>query len=254
MIICFDIGNTNTVIGVFDGKNLVAEFRLKSDQNRTSDEYAAYLIALLKQKLPAGARITSSIISSVVPPLTPLLSKVAKESLGLDSLIVGPGTKTGLAVKLGEPGSVGADRIVNAVAARELYGVPALIVDFGTATSFDYVNQDGAYEGGAIAPGVGIAMDALVRNTAKLPRVEIKWPDTVIGKNTTAAMQSGTVVGYLALVDGLIARMEAEAGKFKHILATGGLGNLFAKHSTKIMAYDPQLTLKGLQIIAALNS
>lgn len=253
MLLCFDIGNTNIVVGCFDGEQLVAEVRLMTVRERTVDEYAAHLLSILERRIGTSIPVDTCIISSVVPPLTPIIAGVVRQHFKIEALIVGPGIRSGLSIKVSDPLSVGADRIVNAVAVRELYGTPALVVDFGTATSFDYVNAQGVYEGGAIAPGIGIALDSLVRNTAKLPRIEVAWPDSVLGKNTISAMQSGTVVGYLELVDGLIERFERELGVIPHIVATGGLGELFTKHSRKIKNYDPHLTLRGLRIIARLN-
>lgn len=253
MLLAFDIGNTNIVVGCFEGKNLKYEFRLKTTTGRTVDEYVSIVLTLLNQKFPNGIKVSGSIISSVVPPVTPDIVAVVKQIFGVDSLVVGPGVKTGLPIKLPEPSAVGADRVVNAVAAKELYGTPALIVDFGTATSFDYVSQSGTYEGGVIAPGLAVAADSLVQNTAKLPRIELKWPATVIGKGTVSAMQSGTVIGYVCMVEGLIRRIVEEVGPIPHIIGTGGLGRLICEHTNLITAFDPDLTLKGLTIINELN-
>lgn len=253
MLLAFDIGNTNIVVGGFDGEKLLFELRLKTDQGRTIDEYAVMLLSLIERRLGSNPKFDGCIVSSVVPPLTPDICRMAKVHFGLEAMIVGPGIKTGLSIKTADPGAVGADRIVNAVAAKELYGLPAIAVDFGTATSFDYVSAGGAYEGGVIAPGAVVAMESLVRNTAKLPRIELVWPKSVIGKGTVAAMQAGTVVGYVCMVDGLIQRMIQEVGPVEHVVATGGLGKLFAAHSSCIKSYDPHLTLTGLRIIAGMN-
>jgi type III pantothenate kinase len=255
MLLCFDIGNTNTVIGCFEADVLKAEIRISSSRERTSDEYSSLVLTLLNQKvqiLPES--VSAAIISSVVPPLTPVFSKLIEDLFKVTPLIVGTGIKTGISIRVAEPTSVGADRIVNALAARELFGSPALVVDFGTATSFDYVSDKGEYEGGAIAPGIQLSLDALARNTAKLPRIEIAWPKMVVGKNTISAMQSGTVVGYMCMVDGLIERFEKEVGPIKHVIATGGLGRLFTEHSAKIHRYEAHLTLMGLRLIAVLNT
>ncbi|MCB0334008.1 MAG: type III pantothenate kinase, partial [Bdellovibrionales bacterium] len=193
------------------------------------------------------------IISSVVPPITPDLVRLCKGALGLEPLLVGPGIKTGLSIRTEDPSAVGADRVVNAVAARTLYGAPALVIDFGTATSFDVVSSEGAYEGGIIAPGVKISLDALVEHTAKLPRIELSWPEQVVGKGTVRAMRSGAVLGYSCLVDGLITKIEEEVGPIEHIIATGGIGRLFAEHSSRISQYEPHLTLQGLRILAEMN-
>ncbi len=254
MLLCFDVGNTNTVIGCFDGEALKGEIRISTSRERTIDEYSSLVLTLLTQKVQAKpTAFNAAIISSVVPPLTPVFTTMVEDLFGIKPLIVGPGIKTGLAMRVSEPASVGADRIVNSVAVRELFGAPALVVDFGTATSFDYVNKSGEYEGGAIAPGIHVSLDSLARNTAKLPRIEVAWPKTIVGKNTIAAMQSGTVVGYLCMVEGLIARFEEEIGEIKHVVATGGLGGLFTEHSKRISRYEPNLTLHGLRLIAQLN-
>jgi type III pantothenate kinase len=254
-LVCFDIGNTNIVIGCFENQKLLGEVRISSSRERTVDEYSALTLSLLAHRLKGGEKkIDSAIISSVVPPLTPVFVRVVEELFSVVPRIVGTGIKTGIALKVQEPVSVGADRIVNAVAARELFGTPALVVDFGTATSFDFVNAKGEYEGGAIAPGPQLALDSLARNTAKLPRIEMAWPTAMVGKNTVTAMQIGSVVGYLCMVDGLIERIEQEVGAMKHIIATGGLGRLFSEHSKKLTTYHPTLTLEGLRIIANNNS
>ena len=254
MLLAFDIGNTNIVVGCFEGQKLLFEFRLKTEAGRTIDEYEAILFSLFDRKLAKGYTISRCIISSVVPPVTPDIVSLVRAVLKIEPLVVGPGIKTGISIKSTDPAAVGADRIVNSVAGRELFGSPVLIVDFGTATSFDYVNAQGDYEGGIIAPGLNVALDSLVRNTAKLPRIELSWPKTVIGKNTVGAMQSGAVIGYVAMVDGLIDRVLEEVGPINHLVATGGLGSLITKHSARVTEYEPHLTLHGMRIIASLNS
>jgi type III pantothenate kinase len=254
MLLAVDIGNTNIVVGCFNGEELAFVFRLKTDPDRTVDEYAASLFSLFERKLGAGYAFGQCIISSVVPPLTQDIASLVEGMFGLQPLIVGPGIKTGLRINLPDPSAVGADRVVNAIAARELYGTPALVIDFGTATSFDYIDKDGSYQGGIIAPGVRGSLDSLVSHTAKLPRIELAWPDRVIGKSTVGAMQSGSVVGYVCMVDGLIARIREEVGELSHIITTGGLGELFSERCTSgISAYAPDLTMHGLRIIAELN-
>lgn len=253
MLLTFDIGNTNIVVGGFKDSALLFEFRLKTDPQRTVDEYAALLDMLLRQKIGEKLSFSGAVICSVVPPVTPEIARLIEERYAIKPLVIGPGTKTGISIKLAEPAAVGADRVVNAVAAKELFGTPALVVDFGTATSFDLVSVAGNYEGGIIAPGVLTALDALVRNTAKLPRIELAWPKSFIGKNTVQAMQVGAVSGYLAMVDGLIDGIVSEVGPIPHIVATGGLGKLFTEHSRRIKHYDPHLTLRGMVRIAALN-
>lgn len=253
MLLTFDIGNTNIVVGGFRREELVFEFRLKTDPGRTIDEYAALLYSLLDRQAAEHKQPRGCVISSVVPPITPDIVRLVKERFGIEPLVVGPGVKTGLSIKTTDPAAVGSDRVVNAVAAKELFGTPALVVDFGTATSFDLVSKEGNYEGGIIAPGPNTALEALVRNTAKLPRIEMLWPKSVIGKNTVSAMQAGVVVGYACLVDGLIDRIVDEVGPIEHIIATGGLGRLFSEHSKRIRSFEPHLTLTGLRVIARLN-
>jgi len=253
MLLAFDIGNTNIVVGGFKGTTLLGEFRLKTDHGRTIDEYEAILLTLFRQHLGENFSVDAAIICSVVPPITPEIVRVVEERLHVKAHVIGPGTKTGLPIKIAEPTSLGADRVVNAVAAKTLFGCPALVVDFGTATSFDYVGPKGAFEGGVIAPGVLTSLEGLVRNTAKLPRIELTWPSSLIGKSTVAAMQVGSVMGYHYLIDGLIGGIIEEVGEIPHIVATGGLGGIFTQHSKRIKAYDPQLTLKGMRLIAAQN-
>lgn len=253
MLLVFDIGNTNIVVGVFKGQELVAEFRLKSDPRRTVDEHRALITTLLREKISAESKISSCIVSSVVPTITPLISAYVSDQFNITPLIVGPGIKTGMPIKITEPSSVGADRIVNAVAAKVKHGAPVLVVDFGTATSFDYVSKEGCYEGGIIAPGLLVSLESLVRSTAKLPLIELLWPKTVIGKSTVSAMQSGTVMGYVCMVDGLINLIAEEVGMMPKVLATGGLGRLITEHSKKIEHYERDLTLHGLRLIAEMN-
>jgi len=253
MLLAFDIGNTNIVVGCFDKDKLLFEWRLKTDLERTVDEYSAILSSLLAQDIGRDVVFDSAIISSVVPPMTSDIVRVVKSTFKVSPLIVGPGVKTGLQIKTVDPSVVGADRVVNAVAVRALYGTPALVIDFGTATSFDVVSESGSYEGGIIAPGVKISIDALVERTAKLPRIEIAWPDSVLGKTTVRAMQSGSVIGYACMVDGLVAELEREVGKFKFIVATGGIGKLFSEHCKLIQHFEPNLTLQGLRILAEIN-
>ncbi|MCB0353902.1 MAG: type III pantothenate kinase [Bdellovibrionales bacterium] len=253
MLLTFDVGNTNIVVGCFDRGDLKSVFRLKTDLERTVDEYSALLLSLLHQRLGSDVEFSQAIISSVVPPITPDLCRLVRETFGLEPLVVGPGIKTGIAIKTADPAAVGSDRVVNAIAARARFGCPAIVIDFGTATSFDVLSTKGEYEGGIIAPGVKISLDALVKNTAKLPRIELTWPSSVIGKSTISAMQVGTVVGYLCLVEGLVTRLLHEVGETATVIATGGMGRLFAEHSSLIHHYEPNLTLFGLLEIAQQN-
>lgn len=253
MLLAIDIGNTNIVVGGFTGEELLFEYRLKTDTGKTIDEYAVLLLSLLQQRFSAGYQFSSCVICSVVPPMTPDIVQLVRSRFSLEPLVVGPGIRSGIKIRTPDPSSVGADRVVNALAARERYGAPAIVVDFGTATTFDIVSAEGNYEGGVIAPGAAVAMEALVRQTAKLPRIELSWPTQVVGKTTVTAMQSGTVLGYACLVDGLIERIADEVGEPKVVVATGGLGKLFAEHCARILQYDPHLTLHGMRLIAEAN-
>lgn len=254
MLLTIDIGNSNIVIGCFSKTELLHVFRLRTDLERTADEYEALLFSLLRAKFGAELSFTRCIIASVVPPITADIVRLVKDAFSLTPLIVGPGIKTGMSLKVIEPAAVGADRVVNAVAAKHLYGSPAMVVDFGTATSIDYINEAGEYEGGAIIPGAKISLEALTQHTAKLPKIELEWPQKVIGKSTVLAMQSGAVVGYLCLIDGLLKKMQKETGVVKHKIATGGLGAVFVERSDELSVYAPTLTLSGLRIIADLNA
>ncbi|MBX7144983.1 MAG: type III pantothenate kinase [Oligoflexia bacterium] len=253
MLLAFDIGNSHIVVGGFDGQKLAFEFKLDSRVGRTADEYAAILLPLLEHEKRPINTFTHAIIASVVPAMTVRVQELVRKYFRSEALVVGPGLKTGLVIRATDPASVGADRVVNAVAAKALFGGPCLVVDFGTATSFDLINAQGEYEGGVIAPGPMASLESLVQHTAKLPRIDLMWPKTIIGKTTQAAMQSGVVVGYTALVDGLIERIRAEVGELKYVLATGPDGKLFCEHSAQVQQFIPDLTLQGLRIIAELN-
>ncbi len=253
MLLVIDIGNTNVVVGCFNGTELATELRLKTDPGRTVDEYAAILVASLEAKLGKRPVFDACVVSSVVPPVTSEILRLVRERFKLEPLLVGPGIKTGIGIKTAEPHAVGADRVVNCAAAKVLHGAPALIIDFGTATTIDYLSAEGNYEGGIIAPGPVIAAESLFERTAKLPRVELSWPASVIGKTTVSQMQAGVVRGYACLIDGLLDAMVAEIGTAVTVIATGGLGRLYAEHSTRIKHYDPHLTLQGMRIIHELN-
>ncbi len=254
MLLAIDIGNTNIVIGCFLGDELKEVVRLKTVRERTIDEYGAFILPLLERRFGENLKIDRAIVSSVVPPLTGDIEALLARELRVKPIIVGPGIKTGLSIKAKDPGAVGADRVVNAVAAKELHGFPSIVIDFGTATSFDVIGASGDYEGGVIAPGIQISLDALVSNTAKLPRIQIEWPTALIGKNTEEAMLSGLVFGYHSLVDGLVERLVSELGSVESVIATGGSGKLFSEKSKVINSYEPNLTLLGLQIIDRLNT
>jgi|1048.fasta_scaffold50661_2 type III pantothenate kinase len=254
MLMAVDIGNSSIVLGVFAGEKLLNQFRLQTDLGRTEDEYGATIDALLRYGLGGQYSFSRAIICSVVPPLTPILQKFFSERLGVPSLVVGPGMKTGISIHIDDPRSVGADRIVNALAVKTLYGTPAVVIDFGTAISFDYIAADGSYQGSVIAPGIETSVTALVERAAKLPMIELSWPSSIIGKNTVAAMQSGSVVGSVSLVDGMIDFIESEKGKLNHIVATGAAeGELISKHSKRIKLFNSALTLQGIRLLSQIN-
>ncbi|MCB0319741.1 MAG: type III pantothenate kinase [Bdellovibrionales bacterium] len=253
MLLAFDIGNTNIVVGCFEGKMLRETIRLKTVRDRTIDEYAAIIFPLLERKLGSLSNVSRAIISSVVPPVVGDIEKLLRKELGIVPTIVGPGIRTGLAIRAKEPAAVGADRVVNAVAAKQLYPLPCVVIDFGTATSFDVINSKGEYEGGIIAPGIHISLDALVSRTAKLPRIQIEWPEAALGRDTESAMRSGVVLGYKCMVDGLVDNLEREVGALASVVATGGSGRLFAEQSLRIRDYEPNLTLLGLRFLDELN-
>jgi type III pantothenate kinase len=249
MLLAIDVGNTHTVIGVYEGERLVRHWRVLSDAGRTSDEYGVLLLNLYRASdLPLADR-TDIIVCSVVPPMTTVFEAVCRDYFRTEPLVVGPGVKTGMPILYDNPKEVGADRIVNAVAAYERYRDVCIVVDFGTATTFDCVSGRGEYLGGVIAPGLGIALDALVTRTAKLPRVELVCPPKVVGKNTVHAIQAGIVYGYVSLVDGLVARVRDEIGSTARVIATGGFATMLAPESSTIEAVDEFLTLEGLRLI-----
>ncbi len=253
LIFVFDVGNTNTVLGVYEGDELKYHWRVETHRNRTEDELGMIIKSLFDNSGLSFSQIDGIIISSVVPPIMFALERMCKKYFRVNPLVVGPGIKTGLNIKYENPREVGADRIVNAVAAIHEYGSPLIIVDFGTATTYCYVNEQRQYMGGAIAPGIGISTEALYSKAAKLPRIEIARPEGVIGKNTVAAMQAGIVYGYVGQVEGIVKRMIAQSDKKPTVIATGGLSNLIAQESNVVDIVDPFLTLKGLQLIYKRN-
>lgn len=247
MLLAIDAGNTNVVFALFDGAKVLQSWRCKTDAGRTADEYASWLYPLFESAGLSFAKISSAIIGSVVPDANFNLRRLCEKNFNCPVIMVGPEivSKT-LEIKLSKPEEVGADRIVNAVAVKTHYSSPAIVVDFGTATTFDVVDADGAYCGGVIAPGVNLSMSALHQAAAKLPRVGIKKPETVIGRDTVGAMQSGIYWGYISMIEGMIARISREIGVKPVVIATGGLAPLFADGTDKIETIDEDLTLKGL--------
>ncbi|MGM7684103.1 type III pantothenate kinase [Cytobacillus sp. Hm23] len=253
MIFVLDVGNTNTVLGVYEQNELKYHWRIETSRNKTEDEYGMIIKALFKHVDLDFSNIDGIIISSVVPPIMFALERMCHKYFNINPLIVGPGIKTGLNIKIDNPREVGADRIVNAVAGMHLYGSPLIIVDFGTATTYCYINEQKQYMGGAIAPGIAISTEALYSKAAKLPRIEIAHTDHVIGKNTVSAMQSGILYGYVGQVEGIVKKIKAQANVLPTVIATGGLASLIADESTVIDVVDPFLTLKGLQLIYQKN-
>src|ERR1700721_1733816 len=249
MLLALDVGNSNTVLGVFRDKKLVANWRLTTARDRTIDEYGIQTRDLFTVAKLKPDEIGGVIISSVVPPLNGTLAGMAERYFGRKALFVEPGVKTGMAVLVDNPLEVGADRIVNGVAAFAEYGGPCIVVDFGTAITFDAISERGEYLGGVIAPGLGIASEALFSRAARLPRVEIKDPGKVIGTNTVTHMQAGLYYGAVDMVDGMLARMKAELRAEMTVVATGGQARLVAKGSKQIQETDEFLTLTGLRLI-----
>ena len=254
MLLAIDVGNSNTVCGVFRGEQLIASWRVSTDANRMPDEWAVLFLSLLAERGLRREDIDGAILGSVVPPVTEVLEAFARQYLRVETLTVGPGIKSGVRILFENPKEVGADRIVNALATYRTYGGPAIVVDFGTATTFDAVSEHGEYLGGAIAPGIGISTDALFRATAKLPRVQLVRPAHAIGRTTVESMQSGILFGYVGLVEGLIGRFRERLGQKAKVIATGGLAKVIARETRDIDVVDPDLTLTGLRMIYELNT
>jgi type III pantothenate kinase len=255
VILVLDAGNTQIFLGVYKGEELLADCRLTTERQRTADEYGLLLLNFFANRNLAAGEVEAVVLSSVVPPLTPVLAEMARRYFNCEPLVVGPGIRTGLSIRYENPREVGADRVANAVAAVRLYGTPVIIVDFGTATTLCAVNAEAEYLGGIIVPGIGISAEALFQYAAKLPRVELQRPPQVIGKNPVTSVQSGLVYGYTDLVDGLIRRMIAEmdAGQ-PRVVATGGYCRLIGNESQMIQVINPVLTLEGLRFIYQLNT
>jgi type III pantothenate kinase len=253
MLLTIDIGNTNLTLGLYDGETLGPRWRLATDHERMPDEYGLQFDGLLSHSSRKAADLTGICLASVVPPLTGKVVQACRQYLGQDPLVVDTGVRTGVRIRYEDPRAVGADRIADAAAVQKLYGGPACVVDFGTATTFDAISGEGDYLGGAIAPGIGIAAEALFLRTAKLPRVDLQRPPAVVGRNTVHAMQSGLLFGYVSLVEGMVARFRQELGRETKVIATGGLAEIIAAETEVIQIIAPWLTLDGLRIIWGLN-
>lgn len=253
MLLTIDIGNTNLTLGLYEGETLGAHWRLATDHNRMPDEYGLQFLGVLQNAGKTLNDITGISLASVVPPLTGRVIQACREYLKQEPLVVDAGVKTGIKVRYEDPKAVGADRICDAVAVMKLYGGPACVVDFGTATTFNAVTKDGEYLGGAITAGINLAAEALFTRAAKLPRIDLQVPPSVIGRNTTHAMQSGLLFGYVSMVEGMVARFRAELGNDMKVIATGGLAEVVAKETKVINVISPWLTLEGLRFIWELN-
>ena len=253
MLLVIDVGNTNMVLGVYKDTELLDHWRISTDRQRTTDEYGVLIRELFYLNDLRADDINAIIISSVVPPVVPTLERMCQRYFGLSPLLIGPGVKTGMAIRYDNPREVGADRIVNAVAAYEKYGGPVIIVDFGTATTFCAVDAKGVYLGGSICPGIGISTEALVQRTAKLPRIELKRTGSVICRNTIESMQAGVFYGFVGQVEGIVSRMRRELDMSARVVATGGLAVVIAPATKAIDVVEPMLTLEGLRIIYERN-
>jgi len=256
MLLAIDAGNTNTVFGIYDGEKLVADWRMATVHTKMADEWAAELIVLAHNRGLELSDIDAAICSSVVPPMTTSLREMAEDYLHTRLMLVEPGIKTGVRVNVDNPREVGSDRVVNSLAAHVKYGGPAIVIDFGTATSFDVVSDEGEYIGGALAPGLSIASDALFRFTAQLRRIELVPPKSAIGRNTVTAMQSGIVLGYASLVEGMVVRIKRDMGAMGErakVIGTGGLARVIATSTDCMNIIDNTLTLDGLRLIYELN-
>jgi len=253
MLLTLDLGNTNLTIGLYDGETLTRHWRLSTDAVRMPDEYGLQLLGLLQNAGRTPADLEGAALSSVVPPLTGRLSQACREYLQQEPLVVDTGVKTGIRIRYEDPKAVGADRVCDAVAVLHLYGGPACIIDFGTATTFNALTKSGDYLGGAITAGVNLAAEALFARAAKLPRIDLQRPPSVIGRNTVHAMQSGLLYGYVSMVEGMVGRFRAELGAEMKVVATGGLAELVSQETKVIDVLAPWLTLDGLRMIWEMN-
>ena len=253
MLLTIDVGNTNLTLGLYDGNKLGRHWRLATDLARMPDEYGLQFLGLLQNAGRTASDVTGIVLASVVPQLTGRVLQACQEYLKQDPLVVDTGVKTGIRIRYEDPRAVGADRVADAVAVITLYGGPACVIDFGTATTFNAVTKEGDYLGGAITAGVNLAAEALYTRAAKLPRMDLQRPPSVIGRNTVHAMQSGLLFGYVSMVEGMVARFRAELGDDMKVVATGGLAEVIAKETDVIDIISPWLTLDGLRIIWELN-
>jgi type III pantothenate kinase len=253
MFLAIDIGNTNITLGVYEGERLCATWRAATVHDRMTDEYGIMLLQLMAHRGISPKDITGAAIASVVPALTGVFRRVCADYVNREALVVDTGVKTGVRIRYENPREVGADRVVDCAAVQAKYGGPACVVDFGTATTFDAITREGDYLGGAIAPGIGIAAEALFSRASKLYRVEIAAPQRAIGLNTSAALQSGIFFGYVGLVEGLVARFRRELGDDMKVIATGGLAEVVARETAVIQHVDPWLTLDGLRLVYEMN-
>jgi type III pantothenate kinase len=253
MLLVIDIGNTSITLGLYKSEQLGPCWRLASDNERTSDEYGILLVQLLERAGIRSDDVRAISVACVVPPLAGIFDRACRDYLNATPLFVNAGTRTGVPLRYEDPKQVGADRVVNAAAVRNMQKLPACVVDFGTATIFDAISAEGEYLGGAIAPGIGIASDALFRRAAKLPRVEIMRPPSAIGRNTVHSLQSGLLYGYVGLVEGMVARFRSELGPEMKTIGTGELVELIAKETRSIDVIEPWLALQGLKVIYELN-
>ncbi|HVN16073.1 MAG TPA: type III pantothenate kinase [Anaerolineales bacterium] len=253
MLLTIDLGNTNLTIGLYDGETLSAHWRLATDHARMPDEYGLQLLGLLQNAGRTPADLTGISLSSVVPQLTSRVIQACNEYLKQPPFVVDTGVKTGIRIRYEDPKAVGADRVADAVAVMHLYGGPACVIDFGTATTFNALTKDGEYLGGAITAGINLAAEALFTHAAKLARIDLQRPPSVIGRNTVHAMQSGLLFGYVSMTEGMVARFRSELGSDMKVIATGGLAEIVAKETDEIQIVAPWLTLDGLRILWQIN-